>query len=253
VTLRTPVIAGNWKLNFGPSETAAYFESLLPRLPASFAGTVAIFPPSISFAAARAAAASRPEIRLGVQNLHWESSGAFTGEISAALAADAGATLALAGHSERRHLFGETDEEAARKARSAIDAGLTAVLCVGETIDERDEGIAFEVVERQLRALLTEDSPPPFEFLAVAYEPVWAIGTGRTATPADAAAMHERVRAILAAGYGETIAERIPILYGGSVKPGNAAELLAAPNVDGLLIGGASLDPEGFASICALT
>lgn len=253
MTLPTPIIAGNWKLNHGPRATAAFFSSLIPRLPDTLAGTVAIFPPSLSLAAARDAAATRPEILIGVQNLYWEPHGAYTGEISAPLAADAGATIALAGHSERRQLFGETDRDAARKAHAAVAAGLTAILCVGETSDERDAGTAFTVVERQLLAIAGDDGPPPAEFLAIAYEPVWAIGTGRTASPDDAAMMHERIREFLGTLYEENASSRVPILYGGSVKPENAGDLLAASCVDGLLIGGASLDPDSFGAICELT
>ncbi|MDR0788489.1 MAG: triose-phosphate isomerase [Gemmatimonadota bacterium] len=249
--LRAPVIAGNWKLNHGPSATTEFFESLIPRLPEEIRGTVAVFPPSVSLSAAKRALAGAG-IRLGVQNLYWEPSGAFTGEISPALAMDAGATLALVGHSERRHLFGETDREAARKAWAAIEAGLTVVFCVGETLEERDAGRAFEVVERQFEALVGEDGPPSPEALAVAYEPVWAIGTGRTASPADATDMHRHIHSLLSRHYGAGNAGLVPILYGGSVKPENAAELLAAPGVDGLLIGGASLDPVSFAAICGM-
>jgi triosephosphate isomerase (TIM) len=250
VTIRTPIIAGNWKLHHGPSETAAFFAGFLPRLDADLNATVAFFPPSLSLAAARAALAARTDILLGVQNLYWAPRGAFTGEISAPLAADAGATLALVGHSERRHLFGETDADTARKTRAALDGGLRAVLCLGETLAEREADRAFAVVERQLAAvadvLLEEDVPS----LAIAYEPVWAIGTGRTALPADASVMHGHLRALLDQRFGLPGRE-IPLLYGGSVKPDNAGDLLAAPDGEGLLVGGASLEPASFAAICA--
>ncbi len=251
MSTRAPIIAGNWKLNNGPAATRAFFEEFLPLLPGTFPGSVAIFPPSLSLAAARDALGERTDIRLGVQNIYWEESGAFTGEISATLAADAGATIALAGHSERRHVFGETNEESARKLRVAIGKGLTGVLCVGEKLEERESGRAFEVVERQLSAVADGAQPPPPESLVVAYEPVWAIGTGRTASAADASEMHGRIRVLLEELYGSA-GTRVPLLYGGSVKPGNAGELLAAGDVDGLLIGGASLDPVGFAEICSL-
>ena len=249
--MRTPVIAGNWKLNHGPARATAFFADLLPRLDRDLNATVAIFPPALSLAAARSALDGRPDVRLGVQNLYWEDSGAYTGEISAPMAREAGATLALIGHSERRHVFGETDEETARKVRAATAAGLTAVLCVGETLAERDAGKAFERIENQLRAGLAQLDRARIGLLLIAYEPVWAIGTGRTAAPADASPIHAHIRTLLSATFGEA-AGRTPVLYGGSVKRDNAAQLLAAPDIDGLLIGGASLDPADFATICAM-
>lgn len=240
------VVAGNWKMHHGPSATREFFGRLEvpgdgPRL--------LVFPPAVSL---EAAVGSRPEgVEVGVQNIHWEDRGAFTGETSPAMAADAGATLALVGHSERRHVFGETDEEAARKVLAALRHDLTPVLCVGETLDERRAGRVEAVILRQLTAVLTllGDDPPPF---LVAYEPVWAIGTGETATPADASAAHATLRHRLAQTLGREGAAAVPILYGGSVKPGNAAELMAADDVDGVLVGGASLDPGDFARIAGV-
>ena len=251
MTLRKPVLAGNWKMNKGPVAAREFFETFLREHPPREDATVLFFPPALSFAAAREAVERRGDVRLGVQNVHWETSGAFTGEVSASMAAAAGAEVVLVGHSERRHVFGETDEETARKVRAALDAGLHAMLCVGELIEERRGGRAEEVVARQLGAVLprlTEEELPRF---SVAYEPVWAIGTGETATPQDASAMHAFVRGRFGAAFGEEAARSLAILYGGSVKPENAAELLAAPDVDGVLVGGASLDPAGFARICA--
>jgi triosephosphate isomerase (TIM) len=250
VTLRLPLIAGNWKLHHGPSDTARFFADFLRALPEEPTGTIAFFPPAVSIGAARAALADRPEILLGVQNLYWEPSGAFTGEVSAPLARDAGASLALVGHSERRHLFGERDSESVRKAVAAIAGGLVPVFCVGETLPEREAGEATAVVERQLEGL-REAVASDIHRVVIAYEPVWAIGTGRTASASDASEMHAFVRHLLIDWFGEGGAE-VPILYGGSVKPENAAELLGAPDVSGLLVGGASLDPEGFARICTL-
>ena len=247
---RAPLIAGNWKLNHSPSETADFFRRFLPALAKSSPGTIAFFPPAISFAAAKDALGGHDQILLGVQNVYWETTGAFTGEISAPLARDAGASLVLVGHSERRHVFGESDDDTARKTGAVIEAGLTVVLCVGEQIDERESGLAEAVVSRQLAAALSRVGHPSLDQLVVAYEPVWAIGTGRTATPDDATRMHAHVRRDLDARFGPDAAG-VPILYGGSVKPDNAAELLHAPDVDGLLVGGASLDPESFAVICA--
>lgn len=249
MTLVAPIIAGNWKLNHGPPETKRFFERFLPLLPAA-TGTVAFFPPAISFASAREALAGRSDVLLGVQNVHWETEGAFTGEISARMAADAGAAFALVGHSERRHLFGETDTDTALKTRAVLDAGMTVILCVGETLEEREAGLAFNVVERQIDAVSGILDSSDLQRLAIAYEPVWAIGTGRTASPADASEVHGHLRAVLDERWGDE-ARTIPILYGGSVKPDNSAELLAAPDVDGLLVGGASLDAESFAAICS--
>jgi triosephosphate isomerase (TIM) len=246
---RRPVLAGNWKMNHGPAETARFFAGFLALVEPADDRTIAFFPPAF-FAAAREALQGRPDVRLGVQNVHWEPSGAFTGEISVAMAKEAGAELVLIGHSERRHVFGETSEETARKVRAVLDGGLVPVLCVGETIDERRAGREQLVVEGQLAPALAVIRPEEVGELVVAYEPVWAIGTGVTATPQDAAAMHRAVRQRLAGAFGAGAADAVPILYGGSVKAENAAELMSQPGVDGVLVGGASLDPDGFAAIC---
>jgi triosephosphate isomerase (TIM) len=251
MTIRAPVIAGNWKLNLGPSAATAFIADLLPRLPVGGRATIALFPPAISFAAVRQALRLRPDVLLGVQNIFWEASGAFTGEISAPLAVDAGASLTLVGHSERRHIFGETDDEVRRKVAAALDAGLTPVLCVGETLAEREAGDAAEIVRRQLGAVLDALQGPDITRILIAYEPVWAIGTGRTATPNDASEMHRTIRSLIIDRIPSDSV--VPILYGGSVKPDNALDLLAATDVDGLLIGGASLDAAGFAKICTLS
>ncbi|HEX6751636.1 MAG TPA: triose-phosphate isomerase [Longimicrobium sp.] len=245
-----PVLAGNWKMNLGPSEAARFFGEFLAVWQPRDDRSVVFFPPAVSLAAAREALQGRADVRLGVQNVYWEKGGAFTGEISAGMAADAGAELVLVGHSERRWVFGETIEETVKKVRAVLDAGLVPVLCVGEKIEERRAGRAEDVVEAQLTAVLRTLSSDDARSLVVAYEPVWAIGTGVNATPADAGAMHGYVRRELAAAYGREIAAAVPILYGGSVKPENAAELLAVEGVDGVLVGGASLDPHGFAQIC---
>jgi triosephosphate isomerase len=245
-----PVLAGNWKMNHGPSETARFFADFLAMHAPADDRTVVFFPPAISFAAAKEATQGRPDVRLGVQNVHWEASGAFTGELSVGMAKDAGAELVLVGHSERRHVFGETSAETAKKVRAVLAGGLTPVLCVGETIEERRAERAEEVVAEQLAPVLEILAAGESGELVVAYEPVWAIGTGVTATPQDAAAMHAAVRARLAQSFGEEAADAVPILYGGSVKADNAAELMSQPGVDGVLVGGASLDPGGFAAIC---
>ena len=243
------VIAGNWKMYLGPAETRAFFQSFaLPR--GAEAHELIVFPSPLSLPAAAGCPERDPRIALGVQNVHWEDSGAFTGEVSAAMAAEVGATFALVGHSERRHVFGETDRDVALKTEAALRHGLVPVVCVGETLEERRAGRVDEVIVRQMRATLAALSSGRHRFL-VAYEPVWAIGTGETATPQDAASAHGTLRACLAADLGEEPGRAVPILYGGSVKPANAEALLAAPDVDGVLVGGASLQPESFASIAA--
>jgi triosephosphate isomerase (TIM) len=249
--LPRPVIAGNWKMHLAPEDASRFFDDFLPRLEPGLPASVVFFPAALTLAAAREALRERPEVRLGVQNVHWEESGAFTGEISAPMARAAGAELALVGHSERRHVFGETDEESGRKVRAALNAGLIPVLCVGETLEEREAHRADAVVERQLRAGLEGVDASAAARLVVAYEPVWAIGTGRTAAPEDAEEMHGTIRRWLAGRFEPDAAAAIPILYGGSVKPDNAAELLRRNDVDGVLVGGASLDAAGFARIAA--
>jgi triosephosphate isomerase (TIM) len=247
--LRRPVLAANWKMNHGPTAASGFFADFLPRVAAREDRTVIIFPSALAFAAARAGAAARPDIQFGVQNIHAAEKGAFTGETSAAMAHDAGARFVLVGHSERRHVFGETDAQTAEKVRRAIGQGLVAVLCVGEKIEEREAGETDAVVVRQLRVALDGLDASAISDVVVAYEPVWAIGTGRTATPDDASAAHQAIRAELGALAGAS-SEAIPILYGGSVTPSNAAALLAAPGVDGLLVGGASLTADSWAAIC---
>ena len=246
--MRPKVIAGNWKMHHGPAATRRFFSEFAPRLPDA-EPTILIFPPAISLSAAAESGGGRPEISLGIQNIHWEPKGAFTGEHSAAMALAAGARFALVGHSERRHVFGETDAQVERKVAAAISEGLAPVVCVGETLDERRDGRVEEVIVRQLDAALRgvpEDVRKP---VLVAYEPVWAIGTGETATVEDVAGAHGILRARLKEVRGDGFAQEVAVLYGGSVKPDNAAELLAVADVDGVLVGGASLDPESLARI----
>jgi triosephosphate isomerase len=240
------VIAGNWKMHLGPAKTRAFFAAL--ELDAvSEDHEILIFPPAPSLEAAFAARPAR--VQLGVQNVHWEDEGAFTGEISAAMAREAGAAFALVGHSERRHLFGETDAEVVRKTEAVVRNGLNPLVCVGETLAERRAGRVDEVILRQLEAALPALATA--RRALIAYEPVWAIGTGETATPADASAAHRTLRRRLDLAMGDAASSRIAVLYGGSVKPGNARELLEADEVQGVLVGGASLDPVSFAQIAA--
>lgn len=246
--LRTPIFAANWKLNLGPTDATAFLQRFLHQTPRLDDRSMLFFPPALSMAAVVKALHERPELLVGVQQVHSEASGAFTGENSASIARDAGARAVLVGHSERRQLFGESDEATGRKLRLALDSQLMPMLCVGETLSEREAGMTAAVVERQLAAGLALLSDAEVCEVVLAYEPVWAIGTGRTATPADASAIHEVLRAALRARGGER-AGQVPICYGGSVNRGNAAELLAAPEVDGLLVGGASLDADGWSAI----
>ncbi len=247
---RRPVLAANWKMNLGPTAATAFVEAFLAAHPIRDDRTVILFPSALALAAVRSGTAARPDVRLGVQNIHAEEKGAFTGETSAALAADAGAAFVLVGHSERRHVFGETDAEAARKCERAMGTGLVPLLCVGEKIEQRERNETEQVVLHQLRAGLSRVRTEDLSKVIVAYEPVWAIGTGRTATPDDAATVHRILRAALIERAGES-GGTIPILYGGSVTTANAASLLAAEEVGGLLVGGASLDPTSWATICA--
>ena len=248
--VRAPVIAGNWKMHKGPEAARKFAREFAQVAPPGADRTLILFPPALAVTAVRDALADHG-VAVGVQNLHWEKEGAFTGELSAPMAREAGARFALVGHSERRHVFGETDEETGLKVAAAVDAGLTPVLCVGETIEERKAGRLEEVILRQLDAGLQRIDDAAVAAMLVAYEPVWAIGTGETATPDDAADAHARLRARLRERLGDERADGIPILYGGSVKPGNAAELLSAPEVGGVLVGGASLDPRDFGKIAA--
>lgn len=244
-----PLVAGNWKMHMGPTETRAFFGAFAPK-GGDGAVQVLIFPPAVSLSvAAGTVGTDGPVTELGVQNIHWEESGAFTGETSASMAADAGARYALVGHSERRHVFGETNAETALKVARALATGLIPVLCVGETLEERRRGDLETVLLAQLEAGVAPVVASPGAELVVAYEPVWAIGTGETATPSDAATAHGLLAGRLAELLGSERAAGVPILYGGSVKPGNAAELMASPRVDGVLVGGASLDPESFSQI----
>jgi triosephosphate isomerase len=248
MSLRTPIFAANWKMNCAPSEARAFMRSFLARYARRPDRSVIFFPPALSFAAVKGALKERPDIAIGVQNIHWEAKGAYTGENSAPIARDAGAGYVLVGHSERRHVFGETDEQSGKKCAAAAASQVIPVLCVGEKLDERERGETESVVLRQLRAGTSTLSSAHLETLLIAYEPVWAIGTGRTATPEDASTVHKAIRAELmriAAVHGE----QIPILYGGSVNVQNVRSLLDAPGVDGVLVGGASLDAEGWATI----
>jgi triosephosphate isomerase len=247
--MRQPVLAANWKMNHGPAAARAFADRFAALCAPRADRTLLFFPPAIDVTSLVGAFGTRADVAVGVQNIWTEDRGPFTGETSAPMARDAGARVVLVGHSERRHVFGETDEETAKKCAAAARNGLTPLLCVGELLAERERGETHDVVLRQLQVGLSELTPDAIATMAVAYEPVWAIGTGRTATPADASAVNTALREQLRRRVGAA-AEEIPILYGGSVDADNAPRLLAAAGVGGLLVGGASLDAERWARIC---
>jgi len=242
------IYAANWKMHHGPVAGRALVKDVLARVRPREGRTLLFFPPAVSLQAVVAEVAGRKDAAAGIQNIHGEPKGAFTGEIAASMAVEAGATWALVGHSERRHKFGETDEDTSRKVRAALAAGLRPMLCVGEKLDERQAGRTEAVVLRQLEAGLVGLDAASIARVVIAYEPVWAIGTGVNATPQDAAAVHHAIRAWL--GSHTPAGTHSEILYGGSANAGNAAALLAEPELDGLLVGGASLDAESWVAIC---
>lgn len=247
--MQKPVLAANWKMNHGPSDARAMIATYTSRWEPRDDRTVIVFPPALSVTTVVDALGDRTDVAVGVQNIWTEDKGAFTGETSAPMAKDAGAQYVLVGHSERRHVFGETDAQTAKKCAAAVRHGLTPMLCVGELLSEREAGTTHTVCLRQLAAGVSELTDDQIAEMAIAYEPVWAIGTGKTATPDDASDVHAVIRRALVERLGSR-GNDVPILYGGSVNTANAAALLAADNVDGLLVGGASLDPHGWASIC---
>ena len=246
----TPFLGANWKMHKGPEEARRFGEAFRELYARSPDRTVVFFPPSISLPALRDALGDRDDLGIGVQDVHEEVEGAHTGAISARMAAEAGAGWGLAGHSERRREFGDPDERIADKVARLLEAGIRPMLCVGETLEERESGRLGEVLSRQISAVLEALPPASRAELVYAYEPVWAIGTGESARPEDAAEAHARVREVVAGAADAATAEAAVILYGGSVKPHNAGELLGAEGVDGALVGSASLDPESFAAIC---
>ena len=248
--MRKKIIAGNWKMNVKPSETATLVKEVAEATKLFTNVEVVCCTPAIDIPAAVAAAAGT-RVGVGAENAHWEEKGAFTGEISTGMLVDAGAKYVIIGHSERRQYFGETDETVNKRTRAVIAAGLTAIVCVGETLEAREAGKLVEVIERQMNVGLKDVTAADCERLVIAYEPVWAIGTGKTATPDQAQEVHALIRATLAKLVGAETAETVRIQYGGSMKPTNAAELLAKKDIDGGLIGGAALKAADFAGIVA--
>ena len=248
MTVRRKFICGNWKMHKTASEAVALVRELRQRLNTQV--QIGIAPPFTSLAPVKAALQGSP-IQLFGQNCHHEKQGAFTGEVSAGMLAEIGCDGVILGHSERRQYFGETDEGVNKKLRSALEAGLHPIVCVGETLAEREANRTWEVVSRQVRGALAGISGEQIGRLTLAYEPVWAIGTGKVATTAQAQEVHGQIRGLLRELAGAANADQTRIQYGGSVKPDNAAELLAQPDIDGALVGGASLKAEDFARIIA--
>jgi triosephosphate isomerase len=246
--MRRPLVIGNWKMNATGAEARALAAAVRAGLGSRSHADVVLCPPFTALAIV-AEALRGSEIGLGGQNCHWEAAGAYTGEISPAMLVDVGCRVVLVGHSERRQEFGETDAQINRKVRAALGAGLTPVLCVGETHEERRQGLTFMTVEGQLRAGLAGLDPQAVGACVVAYEPVWAIGTGVNATPAQAAEVHGYLRGLVSELAAKETAQQVRILYGGSVKPDNAGALAAEPEIDGALVGGASLTAAAFVEI----
>ena len=247
--LRKVVIAGNWKMNKTPAEAKELIAAIAPLVKDAACDVVACTP-FVDLASAQEAAAGT-NIQIGAENCHWEKSGAYTGEISAEMLASMGVNIVIIGHSERRQYFGETDVTVQKRVRAALDAGLTVILCVGETLEQREQGITSELVAMQTKISLGGVSEEELKRVIIAYEPVWAIGTGKTATAQQANEVCHTIRECIASVYSQAAADGITIQYGGSMNAGNAAELLAQPDVDGGLIGGASLKPQDFATIVA--
>ena len=243
--MRTPYIAGNWKMNLERKSALGLVSALREHFGERQDVEVAVFPPFVYIDEIARALRGSP-IRVGAQNCCDESSGAFTGEVSAAMLVDVGAEIVILGHSERRHIYGESDELVNRKVQAALDGGLEIILCVGETLEERDAGRTEKVVGAQLTCGLGGLDARDMQRVTVAYEPVWAIGTGRNATPKQAGEVHSYLRGVLAGLFNESVAESVRIQYGGSVKPNNVRELMAVPEVDGCLVGGASIQADTF-------
>lgn len=248
--MRKPLIAGNWKMNLDAAGAVALARDVAAESKRFASLDLLVCPPSVYLLPVRDALVGSP-VALGAQNMYFENNGAFTGELSASMLLDAGAKYVILGHSERRHILGETDEAVNKKALAALAAGLIPIVCVGELLAEREAGQTSAVIQKQIAGSLAGLSPDQMAITVIAYEPVWAIGTGKVATPDQAEDVHADLRKLLAGRYNQQIADRVRILYGGSVKPDNAAQLLGQANVDGALIGGASLKSADFLAIAA--
>jgi len=246
--MRKKLIAGNWKMYKTPDQTREFFRAFLPLVAGHEPDEICVCPPFVDLpAAVEAAKGSR--VAIGGQNLYWEKEGAYTGEISSTMLLSVGCTHVIIGHSERRQYFGETDDMVNAKLRVALEVGLTPIVCVGEVLEEREAGLTDDVLRRQCTRALAEITAKKAARLVIAYEPVWAIGTGRTATPAIASEAHLLIRGEVAKALGHEFANNMRILYGGSVKPDNAKVLMSEEEINGALVGGASLDPKSFTAI----
>ncbi len=245
---RTPIIAGNWKMNKTAAEARDLAAKLAPLVSGVKNREIVLGPPFTSLQAV-AGAIKGTDIALAGQNMHWEDKGAFTGEISAEMLLDSGCKYVIIGHSERRQYFGETDETVNKKVRQALKKGLLPIMCVGETLAEREAGRLNEIINRQVKGGLKDIGADDMKKIVIAYEPVWAIGTGKTATPEQANEVHALIRQTVKSLYNAEIAEGLRIQYGGSVTPENVSSLMAKPDIDGALVGGASLKPESFAAL----
>jgi triosephosphate isomerase len=250
MTSRRPIIAGNWKMHGTRAETEKLLSALHSQLTPDiyFDREVIVAPPFTALETAARLLESSP-IHLAAQNFYWEPQGAFTGEVSGPMLKDLGCSYVIIGHSERRQYFGETDEQVARKVKAAQLHNLIPVICVGETLEERENGATMSVITRQVQGALQGQTPTDVTVLVIAYEPVWAIGTGRTATPAQAQEVHATIRTIIASIADQSTASAVRVLYGGSVKPDNIDGIMAQPDIDGALVGGASLQADAFARI----
>jgi len=246
--MRKKLLAANWKMHKTPDETGEYFRDFLPLVAGHNRDEIVVCPPYTDVHVAIGAAQSS-NVAIGVQNVHWKMDGAYTGEISAPMLLSLGVTHVIVGHSERRQYFGETDDTVNLRLKTALETGLTPICCVGEVLEEREAGLCDDVLRRQCVRAFHAISAKKAAKLVVAYEPVWAIGTGKTATPEIAADAHAVIRREAAEVFGEEFAAQLRILYGGSVKPDNAAVLMAQEEIDGALVGGASLDAKSFAAI----
>jgi triosephosphate isomerase len=246
--MRQKLMAANWKMNKTPDETRDFFRDFLPLVAGHSRDQIVVCPPYTDVDAAIAAARGS-NVAIGVQNVHWKADGAYTGEISAPMLLSLGVTHVIVGHSERRQYFGETDDTVNLRLKAALEAGLTPICCVGEVLEEREAGLCDDVLRRQCVRAFHAISAKKAAKLVVAYEPVWAIGTGKNATPEIASQAHAVIRGEATEVFGEEFASKLRILYGGSVKPDNVAELMAQEEIDGALVGGASLDPKSFAAI----
>lgn len=247
--MREPVFAANWKMYKTVSETMEFFQTFLPLMAGIDGRKIVIAPPFTALSAAMEAVKSDPRLGIAAQNMYHEKEGAFTGEISPLMLRELGVKYAIIGHSERRHIFNEDDEIISFKVKAATDHDISPIFCIGETLTQREENLTFSVIDEQISKGFSKIGGEAMSKVVVAYEPVWAIGTGKTATPQQAQEVHEYVRLYIQKLFNQIIANDMRILYGGSVKPDNIKELMNEPDIDGVLVGGASLQPESFAQI----